>query len=227
MPGPTPAVTLADTYTIIVHMHNVFDPTIKWRNTHVVQYPLAQVPTPADQFIADIAAFHGDNLTDNCAVDEIEVRPWSFGNVPFSQQGALFRHTVNIVGTKAAILAYNGHGNEEMGGEVCALVERISTGTGRKGHMFLRGLLEDLDVAAFAGGQWVYKANPNVTPAKFASIVENRISAYLGAAALPGLGMVRFSRLVTQVPDPIFYHMLSLSLSPVVSVAKRSHKSKK
>jgi hypothetical protein len=223
---PNPTLGLAHHYRAIAHFHGV-DPLETWRSSFEYVQTSA-VPAPADAILVAMQNYWLANLRNDCTLDTIEVRNWTFGPQPFSQQQALFHKAIGNVGSKT--VGYGAMGANAVGKEVAAYIRYSNTGP-KNGKAFLRQLLDDGDIAAVPGSPWVFLQAPqvpNVTPAKFTTVFNSTsLSTYIGAVD-PGLRVVHFSLkkyLVdnTQLPFPSTILAVSL-IGPTVNKATRKNK---
>lgn len=192
MTAVVPPVTLAHHYELIGHFIGA-DGVNKWRSS-VVLFDSSAVPVDTDAIVTSMIDFWKRNLITTCHYDHTELRAWARGNQPFSTQAALWTSS-NLAGfgTKSSGGAYGAEGTEGLGKEVVASVKIDTTGP-KPGRLFIRGLLDNGDAAAQAGGQWVelIPGPPNVTNTKFQLILGATIAPYFGTAN-PGLRVVHFS----------------------------------
>jgi hypothetical protein len=185
-----PPVTLANHFELIGHFKGA-DGVNTWRNSIVVK-DSSGTPGDISNPIPEVCDFWRRNLITVCNLDHIELRNWARGVQPYSQAPALWTSTQNCgAGTKSASNAYGAEGSEGIGKEVVAFL-RILSAPGKEGKMFLRGLFDESDVAAQAGGQWVFivPGPGNVTPAKFTTLMNATIQTYF--LSDPGLRVVHF-----------------------------------
>lgn len=187
-----PEATLPNHYELIGHFlgQNGVD---TWRNSIVVFQSSGQ-PQPTDPIIQAMVEWWRLNLITTCSYVKSELRAWTRGDVPFSNEGAIWNSTVGAgIGQKTNVASYGAEGTAGVGKEVVGFV-RIFNTIGREGKMFMRALLDNADVFSSAGGPWVFitPGPPNVTPTKFANTAVNTIGLYFGSAN-PGLRVVHFS----------------------------------
>lgn len=190
MPRIVPPVTLANHFELIVHMHGV-DSTQKWRNSIVIK-DTSGVPADTSSVVQLFVNFIRSNLRTDVFVDHIELRNWTRGDIPFSQEGAIYTSAQGAgPGQKTLVGNYGAQGANAVGKEVAAFI-RIETSPGKIGKFFLRQLLDDGDIAAVPGSPWAFlvPGPPNVTNTKFQNVVFNTIAS--GFTTDPGYRVVHF-----------------------------------
>lgn len=188
-----PVLTLANTYTLIVESGNLTDPSIRWRNTWDIHATVE--PQSSDAIISAITDFHLSNLRTDCGIFLLTLRNWSQGPQPFASRPFLWEDIqAGIAGLKTSALpagyGAEGVGNQSIPGSAVLFCKRLTAGQNKASNLFLRGLLDDADIVAETGGQYVFTAAPNVTGAKFTTIANSRLAGFVGVSADPGIVIV-------------------------------------
>lgn len=188
-----PPLTLANAYTLIVESGNTTDPNVRWRNTWDIHASVE--PAPSDPVITDIINFHLYNLRTDAGVFMLTLRNWSQGPQPFISRPFLWEYNVGgTAGLKTGTPphGYNGEGagNQSIPGSAVLFAKRQTLSGGKQTSLFLRGLLDDVDVVAETGGRYVYATGGHVNNASFGAIVTSVLTPYLGAGKDPGLIIV-------------------------------------
>jgi hypothetical protein len=188
-----PSLTLPNAFTLIVESGNLTDPTIRFRNTWDIHATVQ--PQPSDAIISAILDFHLGNLRTDCGVFMATLRNWSQGPQPFASRPFLWETTVGpVTGLKTAAspAGYGGEavGNQSIPGSAVLFCKRQTAGGNKQTNLFLRGLLDEVDIIAETGGRYVFTAGPNVTPGKFTALVGHTLAPYIGSALNPGLIIV-------------------------------------
>lgn len=188
-----PTLTLLDYYTLIVESGNTSDPSLRWRNTWDIFATVT--PQIGDPIIDAILNFHLGNLRTDAGLYLATLRNWSQGPQPFATRQFIWEDVQSGVAglkTSAGPVGYGGEGagNQSIPGSAVLFAKRIGTQGAKVTHMFLRGLLDDQDLAAETGGKYVFGSSPNVTAGKFHAIVTNRLASFMGAGLNPRLAAV-------------------------------------
>jgi hypothetical protein len=184
-----PPVSLLNTYTMIAHFKGT-DPLQSWRSSF--EFFSTAVPVPGGALENACADYWKANLRTDCTLDDIEVRNWSRGDLPFSLEGALFDSSAFAgAGTKTNVIHYGAEGANAVGKEVACFI-RIATSPGKEGKQFIRQLLDDGDIAAVPGSPWQFlvPGPPNVTNTKFQAIVSGTVGPHFSGD--PRLVVVHF-----------------------------------
>ena len=176
-----PVLTLAQAYTLIVESGNTSDPNVRWRNTWDIH--ATTQPTPSDPIITDLINFHLYNLRTDAGVFMLTLRNWSQGPQPFATRPFLWEY--NVGGTPGLKTGtpphgYNGEGagNQSIPGSAVLFAKRQTLSGGKQTSLFLRGLLDDVDVVSETGGKYVYATGGHVTNGAFGAIVDHRCGRY-------------------------------------------------
>lgn len=192
-----PVLTLPGAYSLTLEMGCANDANVNWRNTFDIWSPTS-VPISTAPIITAIQGFLQANLRSDAFIATATLRNWSQGPQPFASRPFIWQVTLGssvAPGTKQSAPP-NGYGGEEVTtdvtpGTICALVKRYSGPATRSSHLFLRGLLDQLDYACVTGGKPFLIATSNVTQAKFNQIVGQFLANYIGGgAAAPYLCVV-------------------------------------
>lgn len=205
-------LTLANAYTLIVESGNLSDPNVRWRNSWDIHATVQ--PQPSDAIISAVTDFHLSNLRTDCGIFMLTLRNWSQGPQPFANRPFLWEDIqAGIVGLKTSPLpaGYNGEaiGNQSIPGSAVLFCKRLTTGQNKATSLFLRGLLDEVDIIAETGGKYVFAVGANVTGGKFTTIAASRLAGFIGPGADPGLILVHVGN---KGAGPAFS-------SPVTSVA--------
>lgn len=188
-----PPLTLANTYTLIVESGNLTDPNLRWRNTWDIHATVE--PQPSDAIISDLINFHLYNLRADAGVFLLTLRNWSQGPQPFASRPFLWEYNAGGVAglkTGAPPHGYGGEaaGNQSIPGSAVLFAKRLTSGQNKNTNLFLRGLLDDADIAAETGGKYVFATGGRVTPGTFHAVVSAVLTPYMGASPNPGLVLV-------------------------------------
>jgi hypothetical protein len=192
MPLPPGGLTLPNVYLVIGHFV-AQDGVNTWRLETTI-FQGSGTPAPTDAIITSIKNYYLDNLITTCKLDRLELRRRTWGNVPFSTQAAIWESTVGSFGNK--VTSYGAEGSAGVGKEVVAFIRITNTGP-KPGKQFIRGLLDNGDVYAEAGGQWIFLVGgggPNVTNTKYQTILASTgMTGYFGGTADPRICVSHFS----------------------------------
>jgi hypothetical protein len=225
-----PPLTLANTFTLIVHMQNTADPTVTWRNTWDINQSTA-TPSPSDAIFTAIQAFHQGNLRADANVEMMELRNWSQGPQPFSTRGFIWQKVIGPTAgagdkTQPTPVGYGGEaaGNQQVPGSTVLFCKRFSGSGGKVSHLFLRGLLDAGDIAAETGGKPVFLPSPRVTQALFNAIVGNTLAPYFAPSSGPSLVNVHVGN---KGAGPAFFSLVSSMAMIGPSQNKQTRKNKK
>jgi hypothetical protein len=186
-----PPFAFAQHFQVVGHFRGV-DPTETWRTELTVTQP-ANVPQPTDPIILAIRDYFRHNLRNDCFLDHIELRQWSFGPQPLAGRGALWELAVAQSGLKVSTYGAEGSAVQVLGKEVVAFVKQ-DTISAKPGKQFIRQLYDGQDIYAVAGSPWAYGANPNVTATVYGTSTTATLGAYFGNAASPQICVVHFSK---------------------------------
>lgn len=186
-----PPLSLANAFQLLLHFQDLTDARVKFRDEFVIHQSVG-VPQPADPIIVALSAWSAQQKLNATALVEVELRNWTQGPVIFSQRGAIWRETVNLVGSKQ--VTYGGMGNF-IGGEVVAYIRLDTTGGSKTGKKFLRALLDFDDVGNIEpGGPWVERGTARVTAITFHNSFSGPpgtdLHPYIGVGKDPGLIIV-------------------------------------
>lgn len=197
-----------------------------WRNSIDLAYATAITPSPSD---APIVAFwewiQGMQRADS-HVSLAILRPWSRGDLPFSEQGALWTQVLSLTGTcygEGGMVGSVGDHNTTIG-EVCLeAIKPVFSGRGKPGRLFLRNLFRDIDITATAGGPPIPTATvpgPNAT--NFATWADSKLGDFVEDSPLPRYVIVHWSR--THDPTTAFDSAMQLPVWKGPTTHDLSHK---
>lgn len=184
-----PVLTLTHHYRLIGHFKGAATGT--WRSEFAIKQT-SGVPAPTDAIVVAAKDYWIANLRHDCTLDSLELRAATWGDQPFSTQGAIWRSPVEVLGDK--ITVYGAEAANAVGIEVCAYVKYFTSGP-KPGKQFLRQLLDTGDIAAVPGDPWVFlPSGGHVTPALFrGNSINNGLATGWFGTADPGLRIIHFS----------------------------------
>jgi hypothetical protein len=191
MAGPNPAVTLPNCYRLIGHFSGNTVGT--WRSEWCI-FKSAGAIAPGDAIVTAAHDYWIANLRDDCTLVKLEARTVTYGNVPFSLQGALWVSSVGTAGNKDSIYGGNSSVQAPTGLEVCGFVSMFTSG-GKPGKQYIRQLLDLVDVNSVAGGEWKFAggaAHVNPTVFRSNSVNNGLATGYFGTKD-PGFVVPHFS----------------------------------
>lgn len=142
----------------------------KWRNSiDMIWDDAIGPPGPEDAIVEALITFLKGGQRDDCFISNVALRPWSKGNLPFSEQSNIWSQVVNVpcknwgAGTVYPIAPSSGL---IPLGELCVLLNKpkFGVGGGKPGHMFIRNSISQDSVTSTPGGP------PALVPADVAVI---------------------------------------------------------
>jgi hypothetical protein len=173
-----PVVTFANHGTLVVETEaNTL--ANKWRNSiDVVWDPIAGPPGPGEGVITAFLDFLVGIQRDDCTLTHALLRPWSRGNVPFSEQGSLWEESLSLpcsnFGSGSAHPSVTVPLTPTVG-EVCLLMTKnVFAGRGKAGRLFLHNSVGQETMSAAAG------APPFLNPS-FAAAFTSEVNAWADA----------------------------------------------
>lgn len=227
MPLPVGGITLPNVYTLIAHFLGQ-DSVNTWRSEFHIYQSTGQ-PLPTDAIIGAAKTYWLGNLQTTCKLDHLELRRATWGDIPYASQAALWVDSVGLFGLKVG--AYGAEGTAGVGKEVVAYI-RITNSGPKPGKQFIRGLLDNGDVYAQTGGQWVLITTgtpSNVNDTKYQTLLgSSGLTGYFGGSADPRVCTTHFSIKEYNINPANLPFESSISamhlVGPTVNKAKRSNK---
>jgi hypothetical protein len=184
-----PPFAFAQHFQVVGNFHGL-SPNDKWRTELTVNQSTG-VPQPTDAIIIAIRDYFLHNVRNDCTLDTITLRQWSFGPQPLLARGALWEESIAQLGLKSSTYGGEADSSHVAGNEVVAFV-KLLCGAAKPGKQFIRQLLDLDDIAAQPGEPWVFRGGSRVTPAVYHTSTNATLHTYWGAAD-PGLVVVHFS----------------------------------
>lgn len=174
------AVTLPGAYDMIVKFGNIADPQLQWRST----YTFLSDTTPVLDvgIVLAIRNFAQMTIHSDSHMTGYDVYNWARGRQPYPLGSPVIATTGSLVGTADTSWTPLVGTYLPNGGEVCMRMDHITTGQGKPGRSFLRGLLGEHDVISVTGGKWTLVAGQAPWQTALAA---NVTSSGLGAYMLP------------------------------------------
>lgn len=189
-----------------------------WRNSiDMVWDGTSGPPSYADAIVTAWVTYLKGIQRDDCTIIHAALRNWARGDVPFSEQAAVWEQVTSIP------CKNYGSGSAHptvsvpltpVPGEVCLLLAKpIYIGAGRPGHIFLRNSVGQETVVASAGGP------PRLDPAFSAAFIsevntwaDTNLVSYVTLSDLPRFCLVHYSKKENTVFDssmrlPIFQRL--------------------
>ena len=192
MPLPVGGITLTNVFTLIGHFLGQ-DTTDTWRSEFHI-YKSSGPPEPSDAIVEACVLYWEGNLITTATLDHLELRNATWGDIPYSLQAAIWTSPVGHAGTKTS--AYGAEGTAGVGKEVVAYV-RVTNSGPKPGKQFIRGFLDNGDIYASVGGQWIFlqsPAVPNVTDTKLQTLIAaSGLNAFYGGTPDPRICTTHFS----------------------------------
>lgn len=226
-----PYINLPNVYRFRIRKQSVADPTDEWFNEWDVRYPNSALPPGNDTIATDLITFETKIHYASVRLVSLDIYDYHVGTPP-GGPGSTFAASfpIGVIGTKNAG-GWAGAGARDIGGEVCVMVSKLLQFTRRASHNFYRGCLQDQDVKAEAGAEWVYNTGePDV--AGFNTIVAATIGQHLQnvpSGTAPVFVRVHQTKsgtpkLVTALNDTTIF---AIQLALTIATNKISRKSKR
>lgn len=192
-------LTFADHYTLTV-TSQTNDGAHTWRNSIDIQADTgAAPPGPDDAVISAFKNMLKGIQRDDCKLIHAALRAWSRGDVPFSEQGAIWEDVFSIAckdwGTGTAHPPATSSLSPTLG-EVCVLFAKpIYIGSGRIGHMFLRNSVPQEALLNTAGGPPALDpATSGTTVTEWNEWMATNLTDYVTLEAFPRFCLVHYSK---------------------------------
>lgn len=149
----------------------------RWRNTIDIA-ATAGPPAPGDAIITAFVDMIQDTQQTTSEITSSNLRNWSHGDVPFSQQAHLWEQVYSGKTGNQGAWAVGYTPGPPCLGEVCAVLRKTPFASGGKpGRLFLRNVYQRDNIAAVAGGPPVFDASFNETV--FSAALNARIASDL------------------------------------------------
>ena len=195
-----------------------------WRNSMDMVYPAGVPPTPSDPILVNFYTWLAGMQRSDSHISKLTMRQWSRGDLPFSEQGALFEIVLNVPGfcydDGGMVSGVGNHGTTI--GEICAeVIKPVFSGKGKPGRLFLRNFYRDIDITSAPGGPPVLTgAVPGPGQTEFNTWAASRVNIYTEDNPLPRFCIMHWSRVhspstyfETAVGHPVLYRPTTHDLS--------------
>lgn len=191
-------VTFPDHGTLVVTVQGN-DGAHTWRNSQDLVWTTGDgPPAPGDAVVQAWVNFIKNATRNDAKIIQYSLRNWSRGDVPFSEQAAIWVQHVSIPCQDfGAGNAYSGATSSDavpLGEVAILLVKQPFASAGKPGHNFLKNSIHGNWISSDTGGPPVLTGAGVGADAEFNTYAHTRLDAYCEDNPLPRFCIVHYSK---------------------------------